>query len=127
MLSPRRPSLGAVAWTTALFFVFSLSMALAKAQTVTGTITGTVTDPSRAAVPGATVKARNVRTGVDTEATSNSDGVYIIRYLPIGQYELTVTANGFTTQTVPAFSLEIDQTVKIDAHMTVGSATQTVS
>ncbi len=127
MRSPRRPSLGAVAWTTALFFVFSLSLTVARAQTVTGTITGTVTDSNGAVIPGAAVKAHDVRTGVDTEATTNGDGVYVIRYLPIGQYELTVSANGFTTQSIPAFSLEIAQTVKLDAHMTVGSATQTVS
>jgi Carboxypeptidase regulatory-like domain/TonB-dependent Receptor Plug Domain len=126
MLSPRRLSRGAVVLSTALFFVFSLSLMLARAQTVSGNVTGIVTDPSAAAIPGATVTAHNVRTGVDSTATTNEAGVYSIRFLPIGQYELTVKANGFATQAVQAFSLEIDQTAKFDVKMTVGSETQTV-
>jgi len=43
--------------------------------------------------------------------------VYNIRFLPIGQYELTVNAPGFTMQTVPAFALEIAQTVKFDVKL----------
>ena len=66
--------------------------------------TGTVTDPRDAVVPGAEVTARNVHTGVETRATTNGSGVYILRFLPIGQYELTVTASGFSSQTI-VFSL----------------------
>ncbi|HTF72570.1 MAG TPA: carboxypeptidase-like regulatory domain-containing protein, partial [Edaphobacter sp.] len=55
-----------------------------RAQTVTGAVTGTVTDPSGAVVPGATVVAINVATTVRTPATTNSSGVYSIRFLPIG-------------------------------------------
>jgi len=127
MFSPRWLSRSAVVLATALFFVLSMSVRLGQAQTVTGNVTGTVTDPSGAAVSGATVKARNVRTGVESEATTNPSGVYSIRFLPIGQYELTVTASGFATQAVPAFSLEIDQTAKFNVQMTVGSTTQTVN
>ncbi len=124
---PRWLSRGAVVFATALFFVLSLSMRPAQAQTVTGNITGTVTDASGAVVPGATVTARNVRTGVESQATTNASGVYFIHFLPIGQYELTVKQSGFTSQTVPAFSLEIDQTAKFDVRLTVGSETQTVN
>jgi Carboxypeptidase regulatory-like domain len=53
--------------------------------------------------------------------------VYNIRFLPIGRYELTVNAPGFTTQTVPAYALEIAQTVKFDVKLTVGSQAQTVT
>lgn len=53
--------------------------------------------------------------------------MYNIRFLPIGLYELTVNAPGFTTQTVPAFALEIAQTVKFDVKLTVGSQAQTVT
>ncbi len=123
---PRWLSRSAVVLATALFFVLSLNVRLAQAQTVTGNITGIVTDPSGAAVAGATVTARNVRTGVQSEATTNGSGVYSIRFLPIGQYEVTVTASGFATQTVPAFSLEIDQTAKFDVKLTVGNTSQTV-
>src|ERR1700710_1974016 len=75
-----------------------------SAQTVTGSVGGTVTDPSGAVVPNAQVTAHNVATGVDTRATTNAAGIYSNRFLPIGQYEVTVTASGFTTAKLPAFA-----------------------
>ena len=95
----------------------------ALAQTVTGAVTGTVLDPSGAVIPGATVVAINVTTGVQTSATSNRSGVYSIRFLPIGEYRVEVTAPGFAKLNVPQFRLEIDQTAKIDAHVSLGATT----
>jgi Carboxypeptidase regulatory-like domain len=103
-----------------------LSVSGLHAQTVTGSVSGTVFDPSDAVVPNATVAVVNVATGVRTTATSNSAGVYSIRFLPIGQYRVEVTALGFSTLTVPSFTLEVDQTAKVDAHITVGGAGTTV-
>jgi hypothetical protein len=54
------------------------------AQTITGSILGTVTDPSGAVVSGAKVNATNTSTGVVTTTTTNSDGLYNIRFLPVG-------------------------------------------
>ena len=93
------------------------------AQNVTGSISGTVTDPSGAVIPGAHVIAENVNTAVKTDATTNSAGTYTIRFLPIGNYRVVVDAKGFSTQTVPPFTLEIAQTVKVNATLTVGSST----
>jgi hypothetical protein len=103
--------------------IFGLRMALA--QTVTGSITGQVTDPSGALVSGATVIAENVATGVKTTATTNAAGVYTIRFLPIGTYKLTVQAKGFSSANIPPFSLEIDQTAKVDVALKIGS-TETI-
>ncbi|HEY9126193.1 MAG TPA: carboxypeptidase-like regulatory domain-containing protein, partial [Acidobacteriaceae bacterium] len=69
-----------------------------QAQTVTGAVTGTVTDPSGAVVSGAKVTAHNLDTGVDTPTTTNATGFYRIEFLPIGRYEVTIDAGGFTTQ-----------------------------
>ncbi len=127
MISPKWLSRGAVVFSAALLFLFALSPRSINAQTVTGNITGAVTDSSGAAIVGASVTARNVRTGVETEAKTNQAGVYDVRFLPIGQYEVTAKAAGFSTQTVSAFALEIDQTVKLDLKLTVGSQAQTVT
>jgi hypothetical protein len=98
-----------------------------SAQTVTGSVSGTVTDASGAVVPSAQVTAHNVATGVDTQANTNASGVYNIRFLPLGQYEVTVEAPGFASAKLPAFALEVNQTVKFDAHLQTGSATTTVN
>ncbi len=106
--------------TTTLALVYASA---ALGQTVTGSVTGTVTDPSGAVIPHAIVVAVNTATGVRTPATSNDAGVYSIRFLPIGPYTVEVTAPGFSKLTIPQFALEINQTAKVDAHVTVGAST----
>lgn len=103
-----------------------LFLSPALGQTVTGSITGQVTDPSGAVVVGATVTAENTATGVKTSAKTNASGVYTLRFLPIGTYKATIEANGFMTESVQEFSLEIDQTAKIDGHLTIGTSSTVV-
>jgi hypothetical protein len=103
-----------------------LCIAPASAQTVTGSITGEVTDSSGAVIPNAHVTAQNTGTGVKTEAQTNASGAYTIRFLPIGPYTVIVAAPGFSTQNVPPFTLEINQTVKVNAALAVGTTTNTV-
>ncbi|RRA49811.1 TonB-dependent receptor [Acidipila sp. EB88] len=100
-----------------------LAASCSLAQTVTGSVTGTVTDPSGAVIPNATVVAVNVGTGVRTPATTDSAGSYTIRFLPIGPYQIEVTADGFGKLTVPQFTLEINQTAKVNAQVKVGAST----
>lgn len=118
--------IGRVLCCTLLLLIACFTAVAANAQTVTGNITGTVTDPSGAVIVGATVTAHNLATGVDTAATTNDSGLYIIRFLPIGQYQLSVEAGGFGTQTLSPFALEIDQTAKFNVQLKAGAATQTV-
>jgi len=103
-----------------------LSLPTVFGQTVTGSITGVVTDPSGAVVVGATVTAENTATGVKTTAQTNASGAYTIRFLPIGTYGLTIDAAGFNAGTVPAFAVEINQTAKVNAALTVGDKGTTV-
>ncbi len=109
------------------FAAITLITAVASAQTITGTIRGTVTDPSGAVVPGAHVTATNTATGVKTSTVTNQSGDYNLEFLPIGTYSVTVAASGFTTTTIAAFQLQIDQIAKIDAKLQVGSASTTVT
>src|ERR1700677_1022388 len=87
-----------------------MCIAIGRAQTVTATVTGTVTDQSGAVIPGASVVAQNMDTGVGSSATSNSAGLYRIGFLPIGRYQVTVDAKGFGKETIPTFQLEALQT-----------------
>ncbi len=93
----------------------------ALAQTVTATITGTVTDPSGAVVPGAHIVAHNVDTGVDSQAKSDSAGLYRVPFLPIGRYTVAVDANGFASQNIPPFQLEALQTTTFNIKLALGS------
>ena len=108
-------------FASCLVTLFLLSSA--SGQTVTGSIAGVVTDPSGAVVAGAKVVSENTATGVRTSVLTNSAGVYTLRFLPIGTYTVTISAKGFATQKVEAFPLEIDQTAKVDAKLTISDST----
>ena len=98
----------------------------AIAQNVTGGVTGTVTDPSGAAIQGAVVTAHDLDTNVSTPTTTNADGIYHIEHLPIGRYEVVAKANGFSSLTLPSFSLEALQTVTFNAKLAVQGTTSSV-
>ena len=112
-------------WGLALSLL--LIVPAAFAQSDTGSITGRVTDPSGAVISGAQIIAHNVATSVDTRTTSNGDGSWRIDFLPIGQYQVTVTAPGFEKAILPVFSLEVLQTPTLDAQLKLGSAATTVN
>src|SRR5207248_10351650 len=67
----------------------------AFAQQTTGTITGRVVDQQGAAIPGATVTAKNVATGYTRTETSDAEGLYRIGALPVGIYEVNAELQGF--------------------------------
>ena len=96
------------------------------AQEVTATVTGTVTDPSGAAVVGATVTAKSVERGVAYSAVTNDSGLYRISQLPVGNYDLRIEKQGFQTTAYPAFALALNQIGRIDVELKVGQVTQTV-
>ncbi len=93
----------------------------------TGSIQGTVTDPSGAVVPGASVTATNVATGVETSRTTNGAGFYVLSPLPAGAYNLAVTATGFQTVRQDSITVEALATVGLNVELKVGSSTQEVT
>src|SRR5260370_25014599 len=95
-------------------------------QEVTASITGTVTDPSGAAVTGATVTATSQERGLTYAATSNDSGLYRIAQLPVGTYGLKVEKPGFASVSHPAFVLTLNHVARIDIAMKVGQASVTV-
>src|SRR5262249_33733579 len=63
------------------------------------TISGTIEDSSKALIPGVTVTATNVDTGVVSTTLSNEAGVYNFPSLLPGAYKLTAELSGFRTET----------------------------
>lgn len=66
----------------------------------TGSISGRVSDTESAVVSGVIVVARNHDTNLTRETTSNEDGSYQILQLTPGNYDITVSGDGFATQTI---------------------------
>ena len=100
---------------------------VALAQSDRASITGTVTDQSGAVVPNVQVTATNVGTNVSSSATTNSQGLYTILNLPIGQYTLTFSKNGFSKFERKGITLLVTQIAEINARLNVGAASEVVT
>jgi hypothetical protein len=90
----------------------------------TATLKGTVLDASGAGVPGATVTITNPATGLTKTQKSGTDpaGSYQFALLPIGTYQVEVTAQGFDKAVAKDIVLTVGQASVVDMHMTVGAS-----
>jgi hypothetical protein len=106
--------------------ISALAVAAASAQTTAGSFVGRVTDPGGSVVSGATVTLRNEATNVAQTLQSNQTGDYTFSSVQPGVYELRVTAGGFQSQVLDHLNLDIQQTLREDFHLAVGSTTTSV-
>jgi len=112
---------------TTIFLIIAILFSVpAKAQVAGGTLSGTITDPSDKSVPQAQVSIMNVATGITTTVTTNADGFFIAPNLLPGEYQVTVSANGFSTGTRKGISLTVGSRQVFDLTLQVGSAAKTV-
>ena len=96
------------------------------AQEVTATVAGTVTDPSGAAVVGATITAKSVERGITYTGVTNDSGLYRISQLPVGNYDLRIEKTGFQAAVYPTFTLSLNQVARFDVELKVGQVSQTI-
>src|SRR5579875_284780 len=100
---------------------------LALPQSNRGSINGLVTDPSGAAVPGATVTATETGTGSTYTATTSSSGNYTFPQLLVGTYDLTVSAPNFQTNKQTGVVVQINTPSVVNIQLSVGAQSQTVT
>ncbi len=98
-----------------------------SAQTTTAAIVGTVTDQSGSVIPGANITVTNTGTGETRKVQSGADGNYSVPALPPGTYSITVSMNSFKTFQVPNLVLAAGDNPRVNAKLSIGEATQTVS
>ncbi len=104
-----------------------LFSALSLAAQNTASISGTVTDASGAAVANAAVTVTNIGNSMKRETVSNNEGQYVFELLPVGEYRLEAGAAGFKKFIRSGIVLNIDQSARIDAPLTVGAVTENVT
>src|SRR5262249_22276383 len=110
-----------------LFVVLLVASPSAFAQTAaTGQIVGTVTDPAKASVADAAVTVKNVSTGLERTARTGPEGEYVVPLLPPGNYTVTVSANGFKTQTSTQIVVEVATTATVNLRLQLGGSTESI-
>jgi outer membrane receptor protein involved in Fe transport len=112
---------------TALFSSLLLAPAT-WAQDATGKVAGNITDATGAGVPGAKIVVTNLETNIQKQGVTNDQGFYQVLQLPIGHYEVSAEAQGFSKSVSrPASALEINQTLRVDLTLEVGAASISVT
>ncbi len=97
------------------------------AQEFRATLSGIVTDPSGAAVPGASVKATNNANNQAREVKTNGRGLYAIPYLDPGVYTVEITANGFSPVKRQDITLNVSQDLNLPIQLQLGSTNTEVT
>lgn len=82
-------------------------------------LSGLVRDPAGAVIAGAVVRARNVATNQQWQATTGPDGRYSLRPLPPGRYEVEAEAMGFQPAVIRDVELTVGQKGTLDIVLTV--------
>src|SRR5579862_8408623 len=114
--------------SSTLFFAVLLFLiaSIAHAQSNSGIVQGTVTDPSKAAIPGAKVRLENPVSGHVDEATTDTSGSFRIANIPFNPYHLSVSADGFSTATQDV-DVRSNIPITLDIALPIGTATTSVT
>ena len=95
-------------------------------QAFHGSIVGTVTDPSNAAVNGASVRLTNIETDERHQTLTDVAGGYQFLNLIPGNYKVEVELTGFKRAARDRVEVTVAGAVRADISMQVGDMTQTV-
>jgi len=115
-------------WRNTSFVCVLFVLALAgmiTAQTDLGQIGGTVVDPNGAVVTDANVTVTNTSTLTTVSAVTNSEGLFTVGNVRTGEYEVTVTKEGFK-KSVQRVKVEVAQRVSLPIKMQLGGTSETV-
>jgi hypothetical protein len=112
-------------WVSTLLAV--MMAATASAQTSAGAIRGTVADPSGALVPGADITIEEASTNQSRKLVSSSAGLYNAPNLPVGRYNVTVKAQGFSTAERTNIDVQVGSESVINVQLVVGKSEEKVT
>src|SRR5215469_14547050 len=96
------------------------------AQSTNASLSGRVTDASKARIAGARIAAISSATNLRDETTTNATGEYDLPSLLPDTYRIEVEKNGFKKLVRLDVTLHVQDTVKIDFAMAIGSASETI-
>src|SRR5262245_52539462 len=95
-------------------------------QSSSASLSGTVSDAAKALIPGVTITATNVETGVVSTGLTNESGTYNVPSLLPGVYKVTAELPGFQTQTFTDVRLGNAAQVRLNFTLNVATLNTTV-
>src|SRR5579872_6116062 len=98
----------------------------ASAQ-IAGKVSGVVRDKTGSVIAGAAVAAINNTTGVKQTTKSDVQGSYSFPVLPVGQYEIEVTSDGFKPYRQTGLTIDINSAVVLDLTLQLGEQSQNIT
>ncbi len=107
-------------------FVCFVTLSAAFAQVDTGTIAGSVRDSQGAGVPSATVTFVETSTNATMKTRADGSGDFASPPLRPGSYKVTAEAPGFKSQTRGTLVVRVQDRLRLDFDMAVGSVTENV-
>ena len=110
----------------ALLFLACVPASRAQSESINATIRGRISDPSDQPVAGAKATAVNNATGYSRSVDSAEDGYYVIAYLPLGTYTVTVMKDGFATLKFTEIVLQAGQEAVVDGALTLGTVSTSI-
>lgn len=97
----------------------------AQSSSTTSSLTGSVTDEQGSIIAGAIITVKNTQTSIVREIRSQEDGAYLITQLPPANYEITISAEGFNTQTT-RLELVLGSTALVNISMKIGATSDII-
>jgi hypothetical protein len=91
------------------------------------TLSGTVMDRTGAVIPGASVTATEIATGVAHAARSDAAGHYVMSGIPAGMYRIEAQYPGFRKQQIASVTVSSTGAAAANISLDVGEASQTVT
>lgn len=126
MKALRRCLLGCLSFAFSVGLVFA-PRAMHGQGITTGNITGNVVDAQGAVVSGATISAKDVARGAVITTTSRANGTFSFSDIPIGTYNIHVTAGGFQPLDLTGVLVTVGNTANLNTlKLSVGTAVTSV-
>jgi Carboxypeptidase regulatory-like domain/TonB dependent receptor-like, beta-barrel len=101
--------------------------AIATAQTTLGRLSGTVLDSSGSVIPGATITLTNEATNQVQTMVSGDNGAYTFPQLPVGNYKVEITLEGFKTRTYTGVAIAVGQEYSLTTRLELGAVSEVVN
>src|SRR6185437_3573097 len=98
-----------------------------QAQVVGGSISGVVHDETGSVLPLVNVTITNSETGAERKLVTDNAGRYAAVSIAVGQYQITVTKQGFASQVKTGIDLIVGQTASVDFTLPLGEVRQVVT